>query len=94
MEAHNHGQTVERAKHHYNAAILSKVGGSLRPAAGLVLIDNLKRSQNAEGVPTLRRHVDMPLRRKRRRGDKENALAGNPVREIRVNIFALLAHGA
>jgi hypothetical protein len=50
VQTHDLGWAIERAKHHHYSAVLAQVSGGLSPAAGVVLISHLSRSENAESV--------------------------------------------
>ena len=63
-----------------------------RTAAGVILISNFHRPEDAESFAAFGRRVDVAIRRKRRGGHKEHPLFGDPSREFRINVFELLAH--
>src|SRR4051794_22460199 len=94
MQSNNLGRTVQGAKHDDDTAILIEVRGGLGTAASVILVGHFQGSKDAEGLSAFGGGVDVAVRRKRCRGDEENALLSEPGCEFTVDVFVWLAHEA
>src|SRR5579872_5441583 len=92
VQTRNARRPVECAKHDDNAPVLSQVRDRLCPAARIILVSDLHRSENAERISALGRNIDMPRRRQWRCGHKENGLFRDPIGQIGRDVFESFAH--
>jgi hypothetical protein len=65
----------------------------LRAAADQVEVGDFARAEHREAVEALGRQIDVPVERRRRRGDEEHALRLDESAHALVDLVVELAHG-
>jgi len=92
VETENAGIAIEGAEHDNDPAVLAKVGDGFRATAGVFLVGDFHGAENAEGIASFGREVDVAGGGERRAGNEEDALLLDPLGKFGIDIFALFAH--
>ena len=93
VQPHDARRPFEGAEHDRDAPVFAHVRDRLGSAADEVEVRDLTWAEDAKPAHVaLRRDVDVPVRRERRRADEEQVLLLDPGGEARVDLVEDLAH--
>src|SRR5581483_6243088 len=94
VQSNNIGWPLERAEHQYDSPVLADVCDRLHAASDEIEIRNPLGTQDAKGVQTLWRDIDVTIRCARSRSHKEDVLLLNEFRNVLVDLAVTLTQNS